>query len=610
MTALRLRRTLGTLTLAALLGTGLAAAQTTDRALDQQLAQFERLGFNEPRAAVDAMKALRTDGMSAAKRRTIDYVIGRVETASGDAVEGLRIADALAAQPGGQALALVLRAEAEDRSGQAVKAGELAQEALKTLLPPCAIESGQSLPATCEWRPTYHALRLVSRAQEGHGELAFADATLRQALVLVQAAQDHYGSALVMGNLALSSQNQDDGAAAQEWLAQAWQYAQGDVLAMVRTKVFESMIASRRRDVPAQQAALEDALRLARQAGAKREIPLLQNNLADSYIHSGQPAKAAAMARAALPVVLTYGDQAMERTLRHNLSVALVLLRQVEPARREIQRVVELAQGDTDRGKRTVQLRELGEAFARIGQPKEALKLYHQERALSAETAQRNRESSLQQLRLKYDSEAKQRDLELLRRDQALRDQALTNRRLAQYVGVGLAVLLGLSLILMGVMLARVREANRRLKANQSLLRAQSERDPLTDLSNRRHLLAVMERHARDMFQGALLMIDIDHFKHVNDRHGHNAGDAVIVEVARRISAAVRQDDLVVRWGGEEFLVFARDVAPDQLQLLAERILFSVGETAVQTPSGPLRVTCSIGFAHFPLPPAQLALHW
>ena len=105
-------------------------------------------------------------------------------------------------------------------------------------------------------------------------------------------------------------------------------------------------------------------------------------------------------------------------------------------------------------------------------------------------------------------------------------------------------------------------------------------------------------------------MIDIDHFKHVNDRHGHAAGDAVIVEVSRRIAQAVRSEDLVVRWGGEEFLVFARNVAPDQLQLLAERILFSVGQEPVPTAGGALAVTCSIGFAHFPLPPAQLALHW
>jgi diguanylate cyclase (GGDEF)-like protein len=414
----------------------------------------------------------------------------------------------------------------------------------------------------------------------------------------------------VMGQLALVAQLMDQGAGAQQWLAQAWQLSQGDVLAMVRTKMIEATIASRYADQKAQIAILEEALRLAGQADARRERGMLLGNLSDAYMHSDQPARAAAAVRQALPVVEEFGDQRLERTLRHNLAVALVLQRQFEPARREIARVLELARGDSDDARRALQARELGEAYAKVGQWREALRLYHEERARSAATAQRNRESSLQQLRLKYDSEARQRDLELLRRDQALKRQELDNRRLAQYVGVGLAVLLGLSLVLMGVMLARVREANKKLKANQSLLRAQSERDPLTDLANRRHFLAVMERHARDVFSGALLMIDIDHFKHVNDRHGHAAGDAVIVEVGRRIAHAVREDDLVVRWGGEEFLVFAHAVQPDQLQLLAERILFSVGERPVPTAAGALRVTCSIGFAHFPLPPSLLALHW
>ena len=336
----------------------------------------------------------------------------------------------------------------------------------------------------------------------------------------------------------------------------------------------------------------------------------MQASLADAYMHSHQPARAATLARQALPVVLEFGDQRLERTLRHNLSVALVLLRQFEPARREVARVVELARGDDDAVRRIVQLRELGEAYAAVNQPREALRLYHEERSLSAETAQRKRESALRQLALKYDSEARQRDLELARRQQALAGQELTNRRLAQFVGLGLAVLMGLSIILMGVMLVRVRDTNKRLKANQSLLRAQSERDPLTNLANRRHFLSVMERHAGDAFVGALLMIDIDHFKHINDRHGHAAGDSVIREVARRISEAVRAEDLVVRWGGEEFLVFARTVAPDALRHLAERLLTGVGQAPVPTAAGALPVTISVGFAHFPLAPVPLTQHW
>ncbi|WP_343631633.1 GGDEF domain-containing protein [Roseateles sp.] len=581
-----------------------------DRALDAQLAQLDRLGLNEPDKAAQQLRVLLAESAHAAHRAHIEYTLGRVESSAGHPDEVRRIAAALQERPGGRALALVLLAEQQDRLGQTGRAGGLAQQALQLLSPECPTPQGQSLPAGCDARVTIQALRLVARAEAARGESAFVETSLRRALTLAQTLQDPNTSGLLMAQLAYNSQVRDEPAAAQQWLAQSWQLAQGDVLAMSRARMYESMVASRRGDRGLQQTALEEALRLARQAGARRDVAQIQNNLTDFHIHTDQAAAAVRVAREALPVLQSYNDQAAERTLRHNLSVALVLQRQFEPARREIARVIELTVGDNDPVRRAVQLRELGEAYAKVGQWRESLRLYHEERALSAATAQRNRESSLQQLRLKYDSEAKQRDLELLRRDQALKDQELANRSLAQYVGVGLAVLLGLSLVLIGVMLARVREANRKLKANQNLLRAQSERDPLTDLANRRHFLAVMDRHAKDMFTGALLMIDIDHFKHVNDRHGHAAGDSVIVEVSRRISAAVRQEDLVVRWGGEEFLVFARNVAPEQLRLLAERILFSVGQEPVQTAGGALRVTCSIGFAHFPLPPALLALHW
>ena len=601
----------------ALLGLALGAAMPAradipDRALDAQLAQLDRFGYNEPEKAAQQLRLLLADPAHASHRLHIEYTLGRNAVQAGRPEDVRRIAGELESRPGGRPLSRMLLAELQDRQGQTGRSGEMAQLAVDELSPACspASTSASAVPPGCDARVMIQALRLVARAQGARGEYAFAEASLRRALSLAQAIQDRSASGTMMGSLAVNSQVRDESAAAQQWMAQAWQLAQGDISAMSRAKMVESMVASRRGDRAAQLAALEDALRLAEQSGGRRDVALLQNNLLDAYIHTDQPAKAVQLARLALPVVQSYNDQTVERTLRHNLSVALVQQRQFEPARREIARVLEMAQGDFDPVRRALQLRELGEAYAKVGQAKEALRLYHEERALSADTARRNRESSLQQLRLKYDSEAKQRDLELLRREQTLKDRELGNRRLAQYVGVGLATLLGLSLILMGVMLARVRDANRKLKANQSLLRAQSERDPLTDLANRRHFLAVMDRHAKDMFTGALLMIDIDHFKHVNDRHGHAAGDAVIIEVSRRIAQAVRAEDLVVRWGGEEFLVFARNVAPDQLQLLAERILFIVGGETIPTAAGSLRVTCSIGFAHFPLPPAQLALHW
>jgi diguanylate cyclase (GGDEF)-like protein len=112
-------------------------------------------------------------------------------------------------------------------------------------------------------------------------------------------------------------------------------------------------------------------------------------------------------------------------------------------------------------------------------------------------------------------------------------------------------------------------------------------------------------------FEGALLLVDIDHFKRVNDVHGHAAGDQVLVEVARRLNEAVRSDDLVVRWGGEEFLILAPRAAPEQVEQMAARVLRTLCDTSIHVGAGTgLRVTASIGYARFPLPPYGTEVPW
>lgn len=121
----------------------------------------------------------------------------------------------------------------------------------------------------------------------------------------------------------------------------------------------------------------------------------------------------------------------------------------------------------------------------------------------------------------------------------------------------------------------------------------QSLTDPLTELTNRRGLPVSMKR----LNEGApadahlcALLIDVDGFKEVNDTYGHGIGDAVLIRTARRIRASVRRDAVVVRWGGEEFLVVDR-IQAGQAVLIAERI-----RSAVSAPAQPA-VTVSIGLA-------------
>jgi len=185
------------------------------------------------------------------------------------------------------------------------------------------------------------------------------------------------------------------------------------------------------------------------------------------------------------------------------------------------------------------------------------------------------------------------------------------------------------------VLEARVQERTRELSerqlqlehANHDLEQA-SITDSLTGLANRRFLTEYIEKevallHRRynrlaegpltpDMLDLAFMMIDVDHFKTINDSAGHAAGDAVLRQLKDLLKSTSRSSDIIVRWGGDEFLLVARDPSGDHLAELAERIrshvaqqVFDIGEGRV------VRTTCSIGFACYPFFREQLdALSW
>lgn len=588
----------------------LGAGQAGPVGLAAQLSDLVWRAYDRPEAALAELQLLRKSA-EPAQLPTFQFAEARILIQAGDLVAAERLATQMAGQAEGGDRALLLRALIADREGQVEEAEAGAAKALAGFERLCQRDAAAaSVVRGCDFRGAWLALRLLGREQVNQGASVLAEGSARFALSLAQAGGDPQMSVLSMSDLAVLAQAHEQPEPSRRWIEQAREAAQGDTMALARVKTYESVLARRAGDLPTALRFQQEGLELAQQAGAVHLVALMQTNLVDAHMHLGAAARALVIGRAALPVLLQFKDRGLERRLRHNLSVAHLKLGQLDAARREIARVGELRNGQNDTVQRLRELRELSEAWAEAGQPREALTVFHEERELTALANERNREASLAELKLKYDSASEQRDLDLLTRDKTLKDQELGNRDLARQVGIAVALLLGLSLLLAAVMVRKVRAANRALKANQALLRAQSERDPLTDLANRRHFLAVMEQQPLARFDGALLMVDIDHFKHVNDEHGHAIGDVVICEVARRLSHAVRAEDLVVRWGGEEFLVFAPDVEQEALAQLAERILLSVGSQPVETEDGPLRVTVSVGFAHFPLPPSRLSVHW
>lgn len=123
-----------------------------------------------------------------------------------------------------------------------------------------------------------------------------------------------------------------------------------------------------------------------------------------------------------------------------------------------------------------------------------------------------------------------------------------------------------------------------------------SIQDPLTGLNNRRHFVAVLEseiarsqRHDREF---TLLIIDIDNFKSINDRWGHNTGDKVIVKFSELLKAGTRKSDTVARWGGEEFIILCPDMDIIAAEKMANKLLSSFREAEYDQAG---KVTASIG---------------
>jgi diguanylate cyclase (GGDEF)-like protein len=259
-------------------------------------------------------------------------------------------------------------------------------------------------------------------------------------------------------------------------------------------------------------------------------------------------------------------------------------------------------------------LDEKGRMLERAGQYQPALATVREQQSLQQQGARVARDRAIATLQEEFDAHRRSQQIVLLQRENRLKDAELSNRRTVQLATTFAAVLTVLAGAVVTVLYRRTARSNARLKELNVQLEFGSTHDALTGLHNRRSLTNRMSvrkderRHPVADAVDCFVLVDIDHFKSINDRWGHGAGDAVLVDIARRLAAAVRDTDMVVRWGGEEFMIHAPAMDPASVAGMAERILDAVGGKPVDAGTCAIPVTLTAGIVA--LPGAGTAFDW
>lgn len=210
--------------------------------------------------------------------------------------------------------------------------------------------------------------------------------------------------------------------------------------------------------------------------------------------------------------------------------------------------------------------------------------------------ADAERDARVDEIQARFESERQLRMIADLEHGQELADAEIRRERQLRYTAFAIAVLL---LALFGALFARYRLKVR----SQAALEQAARSDELTGLPNRRHIRERIEYEVRRSRRNAqpftLAMIDVDNFKQVNDEFGHEAGDQLLVAVARRISALVRRQDSVARWGGDEFLLLLPETPEPGGKTLTDKLAASLAANPVQIAGRAHTVVVSTGVGQF-----------
>lgn len=356
--------------------------------------------------------------------------------------------------------------------------------------------------------------------------------------------------------------------------------------------------------------ALLNALTLAEKIGARRMITNTLVSLSDSYLKAGDFARTQQFGKKALDSARLTRDEAGEATAMLNIGMAYLGQGKIATGITHCEAGIRYYEKRDSKPTLQEVLVEYGSALERAGQFEAAVAAYHRERSLMDDLFQIRRQKAVLDVEEKYEAQNKQRQIASLQRENRLKNIELANRNLQQKLWGLLSAVVIMALVILGLVYRKTRGHNRQLERNNSALKYDNARDPLTGLYNRRHFHNVLhgyevaaqgDRRADAQPVGALFVLDLDHFKRLNDAYGHAAGDLVLQTISVRLQEILRETDMIFRWGGEEFLAFLPKLPHQEMEEVARRLLRGIAATEIAFQNQSINVKLSIGFAPFPL---------
>ncbi len=365
--------------------------------------------------------------------------------------------------------------------------------------------------------------------------------------------------------------------------------------------------------------------KLSEEIGYGAGVAYALNNLGSIYEHLGRNDEALAQYQGARQYYEESGD-------RNGIALALISegsaqarLGKIEDAVASVSRAIAIAEEIQSHPRLRDAHQTLAGIFETRGDYQKALQ--HQRAYAAAADAILNEEKSksITEMEIRYETEKKERRIELLTKDKAIQELRIQRQRFQNQ-----AILGGLFLVMIITLLVflrsrekqkanlllskknrqiensnsalasanqEIRESNEKLRAAYAEMKTLARIDPLTQIANRRSFLESATREAQAFSRHetpfVIALADVDHFKTINDTHGHDVGDFVLAELARFLRAHLRQEDLLGRWGGEEFIFLFTRVNQETGLRITEKLRAAIEarEFTYKDHSIPLRVT-------------------